>query len=457
MQNQSTLHPLRTARTRADSYAVRSIAIAVLVLLLGMVESALGQSSARAGDSLQVTLAEARARALQANPELTAVRLDTAISRGELRQARVLRFNPAADVLTAAGGIGTEAALSQELEVFGQRSARISASTAGIERSRWRVRDATRRVIGETDRSFYRLAAAFRRRSLADEVLALNERLASVATRQLVAGEISRLDYNLTVIEHGRSRSRALAARREMREVTIELARLIGLPDSVNIVPVLDATQHMQPAQPRTDSSRIADLTLLRLPRDSILNQAFALRPDLAEHEAALRQTEAEVTLARREALPNVVLRAATEIGDAGERVFRPGAALALPLFNRNQGEIEARQAMRQQSNLELTALRTQVRAEVARAISTYESASAEVEILEQTVLAPARQNRELVEIAYREGEVGLPVLLLIRNQAIDAELEYWEAWLKERETRATLDEVIGVNLPPQSSSGDRR
>jgi outer membrane protein TolC len=67
--------------------------------------------------------------------------------------------------------------------------------------------------------------------------------------------------------------------------------------------------------------------------------------------------------------------------------------------------------------------------------------------VLEATVLPPARQNRELVEIAYREGKVGLPELLLIRNQAIDAELDYWTAWLTERQTLSSLAEATGINL----------
>ena len=67
--------------------------------------------------------------------------------------------------------------------------------------------------------------------------------------------------------------------------------------------------------------------------------------------------------------------------------------------------------------------------------------------MLEQTVLVPARENRRLLEVAYRAGKVGLPVLLLIRNQVIDAELEYWEAWLAAREALADLAETTGETV----------
>lgn len=401
-------------------------------------------------DTLSLSLANVRRLALRSNPELVATALDTAVARGELRQAGVLRFNPSADVLGANGSTGLEAGLSQEVEMFGQRGARIAAGRAGVERARFHVRDATRRLIGDVDRTFYRLAAALRRADLADDILALNERLADVAGRQLEAGEISRLDYNLALVELGRSRSRVLAERRQREQITIELSRLAGLTSSTPIVPLLDSTQH----PPLADTGRARARDLLAESRmhlidiDSLTALAVAQRPDLSERVAALEQANAQVSVARREALPNVLLRGVSERDATGSgRALRPGIGLTLPLFNRNQGEVASRQAAARQAELDRVALMSRLRADVRSAAATYQSAAAEVEVLEATVLVPARQNRQLLEVAYREGEVGLPVLLLIRNQVIDAELAYWSAWLAEREAQATLDEATGTNI----------
>lgn len=409
-------------------------------------------------DTVRLSLVAARGAALRANPELAATRLDTAIARGELRQAGILRFNPSVDVLGGVGANGVEPGLSQEVELFGQRGVRVAAGRAGIERARAAVANAARLTIGDVDRTFYRLLAAIRRTALADEVLALNQRLSDVAGRQLAAGEISRLDYNLARIELGQSRSRALATRRERAQVGIELARLLGLPRGTPIVPVLDSTQH----PPAVDSAGLmpCDSTTLlgeaqALDVDSLTALALARRPDLAAQTAAVRQTTAEVALVRREALPNLVARVTSEPSGSGAgRVVRPGIGLTLPVFNRNQGEAEARRAAARQATLDRAALATRVRAEIASAVTTYQSAVAEVEVLESTVLAPARQNRQLLETAYREGKVGLPVLLLIRNQVIDAELDYWTAWLAEREAAARLAEATGQNVPAPTAGG---
>ena len=438
---------IRGARRRAQCSLV---ALLCAVVLNPATASAQVRPAARAArDTVRLTLAMVRTRALAANPELVAVRLDTAIARGELRQASVLLpFNPTAEVVAAGGGKGAEPAVSQEIELFGQRGVRRSAAGAGMDRARATIANATRRTLGDVDRSFYRLVAATQRAELATDVLTLNQRLADAAARQLAAGEISRLDYNLAVVELGRSRSRALAARRERETGAVEFRRLVGLPAATPIEPVLDSTQH-PPAL--GDSVRVvaaaASEDTVALDADSLVALALQRRPDLAERAAAVQQARAQASLARREALPNLVVRGASERDPGSRRTFRPGIGLTLPVFNLNRGEVQARRAAATQAALERAALVSQVRADVASTLTAYRAAVEEVDVLERTVLAPARQNRRLLETAYREGEIGLPVLLLIRNQVTDAELQYWEAWLAEREAFATLAEVTGQNL----------
>lgn len=428
-----------------------------MLLLLG---AALFRSSAQAQvrsprattDTLQLTLAQARVRGLADNPDLAAIRLDTAIARGFLRQAATLPFNPSADVLTPTAGITSEVGLTQEVEVFGQRGRRIAAARAGLTRSRAEIANTARLTVGEIDRGFYRLVSASQRMILADEVLALNQRLASVAERQLAAGEISRLDYNLALVELGRSRSRALATRREREQVELDLQRLLGLRTHAHIVP--DFGNMLDEGMP--DSVGIAvrgshahAARAAQLDADSLVAVAIARRPDLVGRAAAIEQARAEAALVRREALPNVLVRGVVETNSTGGRSVRPGFGFTLPLLNRNRGLADARTAASRQSALERTSLLIRMRTEIAAEVAAYRSAAEEVEILETTVLVPARQNRQLLETAYREGKVGLPVLLLIRNQVIDAELEYWASWLAERVALADLAEATAENIQP--------
>lgn len=389
----------------------------------------------RQSDTLRLSVRDARAMAVRANPELQASRFDIAIARGDLRQAGVrLRANPEADVITR--GAGAELGIAQELEIGGQRGARQRAARAGLDRATAAVSNMARTTIGDVDRAYYRFVVADRRHTLAREILDLNQRLAEMSQSKIEAGQISMLEHNLSTVEFGRSRARALAASREREEMASELRRLLGLRPGTVILPTIDST-------PR-----------VRVQADSLSLIAQSRRPDLIERAAAVREATAQISVARREALPNLVLRATSEpLESSGGRQLRPGIGFTIPAFNRNKGEVQAREAAARQAELEASNLTARIQTEIARAVASYESAAAETAVLESTVLAPARENRALLETAYREGKVGLPVLLLIRNQVIDAELEYWDAWLAERIALADLVEATGeavVGFDPQ-------
>lgn len=412
-------------------------------------------------DTMRVTFAEARRLAIASNPELLARRLDMAIARGNLRQAGNFRFNPAADALAASGSNGAELGLSQEIEVLGQHGARVAARRAGVLRADAGVANASRLIFGVVDRTFYRVISARERSLLADTMLALNRRLTAIAERQLAAGEISRLESNLAGIELGRAQSRALSEKREQIALSRELGRLLGLDDRVLVFPVLDSTQHHPLTQTRANAP--ADARLLvdaaaRLNVDSLVSVAFRKRPDLLEQKAAISEATAAVSVAKREVLPNLVVRGVSEpAGDGSARLLRGGVGFTLPLLNRNRGEVQARRASVEQAELQHRALEKVIATEVANAIAAYQTSAAEIEVFETSVLPPARQNRVLLESAYREGKVGLPVLLLIRNQLGEAELDYWNSWLREREAYSALKEATGENTEAlQAVDGDR-
>ena len=396
-----------------------------------------GVAAQASRDTLHLTLADARGLAFRTNPDLTASRLDVEVARGEFRQASVLfRSNPTLEYYAdARSGNGPEGLIAQEVEIFGQRGARRGAGRAGIARAAAGVQNTARLTLGETDRLFYRLIAAGRRRDLAAEVFGLNQRLTDVVQRQLDAGKVSRLEFNLATVELGRSQARALAAGRERDQVALDLARFLGVPPGTYVVPVPDSTVPL----PRDT---------LRLDLDSLTALALARRPDLAEREAAARQAAAAAAAASREGLPNLSLRLLSEErADGAGQALRPGVGVSVPLFNRNRGTVQSQRALARQAGLQLTGLERRVQSEVARAVRGYENATAEVAVLESAVLPAARENRRLLETAYREGKVGLPVLLLIRNQVIDAELEYWAAWLAAREALTDLSETTAANL----------
>lgn len=403
-------------------------------------------------DTIRLTLEATLALARRDNLDLRSARLDTAIAVGVERQARLWQFNPSIDALSLGAAGGADFGVSQEVEFPGKADPRRTAAGEGAVRARAASANAERLTLGDAARGFFRLVAAGRRREVAAEVLRLNQRLADAVTRQLAEGEVNRITYNLAAIELGRSRSNLLGAQREERIARLSLGHLLGISPAV--VLLLDASDGLDLS---LDSTPPDSLAQIATPADTfdvkrLVATALAHRPDLAERLAAVRQATANALGSRRTALPNLLLRVASEELGPRERVLRLGVGVSVPLFNRNQGEASAFDAAAAQAELDGRAIVARVEAEIEGAVADYAAAAAEVATLRTTVLRAGRQNRELSETAYREGKIGLPEILLIRNQAISAELDYWSAWLAEREARVALSEATGQDQLSRSA-----
>jgi cobalt-zinc-cadmium efflux system outer membrane protein len=415
--------------------------------------------TASAGDSITVSLADARKLALARNPEYLAERQDIAIANGGIRQARTLRFNP--DFSVVAPGVGlngnrnaAEFTLMQEIEVAGQRGARISAARLAGERTMSTVADRSRLLLSDVSVAYYRAAAAQKRLQVASDLYKLNEQLVTAVRVQLREGEISMLESNLAEIEFGRARARQFAAQREASTATLELGRIMGaeptsvmriLPDSA--LPTNTLAALMRDSVPNGVASAVID---------SLTTVALQQRPDLAATNFGVREAESLVKLTRREALPNL------RVGILAERNppetfarYGPAFGFSLPILNRSQGVLAQRRAQVQQASLLRDAAQLRVRTDIETAVRALAAANAEYRVFEESVRQPARANSALLDTAFRAGKIALPTLLLLRNQLLDAELGYWQAWLARQEALTLLDTAIGALYTRERDSAE--
>lgn len=375
---------------------------------------------------MRLTLAEARALAAAQNPDLLVARQIPEIARGELQQARTIRFNP--DLNVVARG-NPELTLTQEVEWAGQRGLRTSAARSGLARAGFESANVGRLTMADVSVAYYRALAAAERRQVIGQLVTLTARLMEAVRVQLREGEISVLDANLAEIENGRILARFASARRELITAQLDLKRLLGLSPDVAL-------------RLQDDPGSLPPLGRFR--DDSLVIVALRQRPDVAEATAATQAARTRTALARREAVPNLRIGAAGEPGNSEERIAL-AVGLSLPVLNRNRGTVAARAAEARQADLRRRATEALVRSEVASALASLRAATEELQRYEESVLRPARGNAEMLGEAYRAGKIPLTTLLLLRNQLLDAEFGYWEAWLARREALVRLDAATGA------------
>src|SRR5262245_11667310 len=384
---------------------------------------------------LVLDLPQALELARTRNPTLRIAVAGVDSARGRKRQAGLWPKNP---VFWTEGGshtVGNDSfidrgiSLEQELEVGGQRKIRVAAADHEVARAESLLDDRQRTIEGEVRRAFFGLAAADRRRALADEAAALATRLRDAARPRLSSGDIRRVDVDLATVEAARrEQARALADTEHLRAAT-RLAAVLGIVDAAN----LEVTE--------TGS----ETSLPDRPLDGLVEQALASRPDVRSATAETKRIETAADLVHREGnIPNVTVRGffRKEVGD--ERIAGAELSVPLPLWNREQGTETALRADAVGAQAESERLREDVVRQVQLAHARLTTAESAWERYQRDALPVAAQALTRLEDGYRNGYLALPEVLVQQDRLVEARAAAIAAWLEVQEARADLIEVVG-------------
>jgi len=351
-----------------------------------------------------------------------------ALAEGVLLGARTYPFNPVLEAERASRDDGQERtsdreiALSQEIEIAGQRGKRVASASAAAEAARAAF-DRSRQELATRVASAF--ATVLRARELA--TLAAFERevaaeLAAFEQRRLDAGAGTLIDLNVTRAAEGRAERRVALARADEAAARAALAEVLALP--VAELPFVAGTlPDAWPAPPA-----LAELERLALDRRSDL---LALR---SEVEAAT----ARIRLERSLATPNLVIGVAKGREADREDLDTLRAGFTIPLFQRNQGGIATARADEGVLSARLASAELAVRREVAAAWSRAEATSRALAVFRQTVAGTLEESLDLVQRGLAAGKLRGSEVLVFRRELIDSRRELIEAaadaWLAQIE-----------------------
>jgi cobalt-zinc-cadmium efflux system outer membrane protein len=341
--------------------------------------------------------------------------LDAAEAR--IRQARV-RPNPTA-ALEAENAFGsgpfsgydnaeTTLSLTQDLELWGRRGARVNVARAEAGTAALRRDQAVIDAVGRLALAYAEAEAAERRFALAEEALGLTIADARAA---------------LVLVEEGRepllrgiqAESEAAAARATRDEAQAERDAAFARLTAVAMLPT--------PATSIADS--LLDDAPVRTPPEAAPG-APAVRVAEAEREAAERRIAVERVRARPDVSASVGVRR-YEAEDATALTF--GISMPLPLFDRNRGNIDAAQAEFRAADARLAGARQDAEADRQAAVARLNASVSRVSAADAGVTASEEAYR-LSRIGFEAGRISQlelrgtrAALITARNAAIDARL----------------------------------
>lgn len=395
-----------------------------------------------------ITLEQALEKARGESPALRNAQAMLELARADQTRARTYPHNPQLSLTGAdrsGGGDSTTdrgVEIGQEIEIGGQRGRRIAAAEALLLSAEEDFRYAELQLVNRVERAFARALAEERRVAIAASEQALVEHLLTFEERRLEAGAGTQLDLNLARAAAARGRQRVEVSLAQRAVVRADLAEVIGLDPARPLVPLT--------------SERPARQELASL--EALVARATASRPDLVARQRSVEAARRRVELERRKARPN--LRASLfSRREEGDDILGGSIGIAIPLFDRNQGGIQAARAESAQAEAELDRTELAVRRSVVDAHARYVAAVNAVTSLESLVVGTLEESLELLETALEAGKVNAADVLVLRRELVEAQRLFVDAQLDLAEARSDLRLAVGAPISntqaDDSASGD--
>lgn len=417
---------------------MRMSVLALALVLAASHYSAIAQNATVAG---QLTLAEAMRLAETAHPAVRAREAQLTAVEGSRREAAALFFgNPAlsADAtrrrFESPDGRAKEwnLGIAQPIEIGGQQARRREAADANLQALQAEIEEAKRQARSDAALRFHAVLAANSRLRLEQQSLELFDSAAQAVAKRRAAGEDTRLDANVALVEAERARNAVGLARERLLDARAELATVLQLPPTT----LPEVSGDLTP--PAADAPAYSLNDLLASAQGMPRLRALSSREEVAR---------ARVGLERAARYPDVTLGVSAGregAANAREQVTTLSLSVPLPLFKQNDAAIGQAQTEATQAEIERAAAVRDSQAQVRRLWSRLESQRERVKRLQQAMLAASVDNQQLAARSRQAGQIGLLDQLLVNRQAIDAERDFNEALADLHATRIELEYAAG-------------
>lgn len=351
----------------------------------------------------------------------------------------VLAVSAAQRRTSAQRDVNWYATLSQQLEVGGQRGLRQDAAEASVGAQSQRVVASRRATAVQAWSSYFEALASIEERRLTERLVAVSERVATVARARAESGLISGVDADVADAAAVRVLQASLAAERRVIERSAQLASLLGLEPKPSALPIEGELT------PLAESIRALGTD------NTSLNEA---RPELLALEAEQRALELRAAAFRRSRVPNPTLSVFAQNDGFNERVFGVGLSLPIPLpgnVGRTYiGEIAEAEALAQRAHTERAQLIRELKLSMSTARQAFASRTREVEAFTALRLSRAELGLSALAEQIEAGRLSVRDALIAQQALIELLLSHVEA--RKNWCLASVELARALGLPLEGS-----
>ena len=389
----------------------------------------------------RLTLADAKRLAFERNWDLLAAKssLDSATA-----QLLVVKEFPNPNLSAATARIGdsenatpvgngiwarnydTIFAVNQLIEIGGKRRDRQAAARAGVLGAKARFLDAKRTLDQGVTKAYVAALLAEENERILRESAGYMQHERQIAETRSDAGDLADSDLKQIQVAAGQYDLQVKAAEIASVQARVAVEILLGINHPTGNWHPADALN-----QVRREAAPIAG------------SQTNALRPDVLAAQMDLRAAAENLKLQKAERIPDPTVSLQYEHNPPGggppTDTIGFGVSFPLPIWNLNQGNIDAARASVDQSNLALAKLRAQMDGDLISAELAYEEAAERLKNYEDHIRPQSDSARASVIFKFDKGGATLVDLLEAERSDNDVRIATAQAMADTVTTAADL------------------
>jgi cobalt-zinc-cadmium efflux system outer membrane protein len=411
------------------------------------------QEEAVVGPPDGLTLEQAIDRLVHHNLDLLAKQFEIPQARADILTAS-LRGNPiffadsqlipygSDSVRRPDGPTQYDVNVSQPFDYAHKRQRRMALAGRALKVQEAQFQDAIRLAIQNLYTAYVDVLAARQTVTYAqvsvkglDEVLKATETLYRQDKAVSADVDQAKSDHEIAVVG-------LLDAEESLRQKKRTLAEQLNLPpDEADRLEVRGTLQDLAPPPPGDDE-------LIRIALDS--------RPDVAAYRMGILVAEANLDLQRANRFQDAYLlfqpytyQNNAPYGKQSGTSWAVGITLPLPVFNRNQGNIERARLNVSQSQIERSYVERRAITEVEQAVNEYRVSGRIVRHIRDAIEPPLRRSRDDRFRLFTEGEATVFDYMTAQRKYNDMAKAYLDSAARHRRSMLTLDTVVGQRILP--------
>ncbi len=194
------------------------------------------------------------------------------------------------------------------------------------------------------------------------------------------------------------------------------------------------------------DFTMVEDFSFSPLPDiEDQINRLIETSPFIRLKFTRLKREKANLHAAGSSIIEEIEIFAEKEKEVEGAK-WKVGIGISVPLFNQKTAAVRKARFQKQRAQTEFEHAKKHFSTDIQRMAAEIRSLEKEIETFKGAVLEEGRENLELSEKLYKEGEVPLVVFLDSQNSFFEVQERYYEAISEWNILKAELEALLGGN-----------